>query len=125
MQKPDVHWTEVFAIWTDVKRGSTVVTYNKSTQQAQQQNCMGKATDVYMLNMDLVINVTHLCQQGKALTTFLSTKVTLWHYIIVLVEFLHGELQAVDILDEQQNERVEHQDGRAIEDRFPWIEVGN
>ena len=80
---------------------------------------------VYAVNMDLVINAIHLCQQGKALTTFLSTKVTLWHYITVLVEFLHGELQAVGILDEQQDERVEHQDRRAIEDRLSWIELGN
>ena len=69
--------------------------------------------------------ITHLSQQGNAPTTFLTARVTLWHYITTLTELLCGELQAISVLDEEQDEGAEHQQGGAIEDRLPGIELGN
>jgi hypothetical protein len=49
----------------------------------------------------------------------------LWHNVIVLVELLDEEVQAVGILDEQQDKGVGHQEGRAVEDGLPGIQLGN
>ena len=74
----------------------------------------------------LYLTAAHLCQQGNAPTTFPATTITLQHYIIIaLCELFGGEMKAVDILGEEQEKGVDHQKGRAVEDRVPGVQLWN
>ncbi len=68
-------------------------------------------------------DVSHLCQQGNAPTTFLTTTLTLQHYIIAPRELIRGEVKAVDILDKKEAKGVDNQNGRAVENRVPGIQL--